>query len=260
MTENKKLPITTPDLKQAALRILKYSNDLKTQINENEDGSCNPTSPLPIDQALYVLKNRTRSPKLIHTATKRPSGVKFPNLHIDVYFHVEQAFTKAGMIVGENSAGQKQKIETLKKRLELADNAINELNLKTFTVKTNLLFRENPLPNRRGDRFIHLSQLETNLTIDQLLIQKVIQYCDADIIALGQLAGIGRPTNIQKETFAQQIADLWLKLTGKRAVRKVDSPFGRFLIAAWQSGFKTKYVDDDFERALKRIIPKKGTK
>jgi len=255
MNHYKKKPITGPDLMNAAKRIMERSISLEDEIDQSGDIDFFPTSPLPIDYALQDLQARTRAPKLIYQPMIKPGGPKQANLHFDVYSHLETAFTKAGLIIGENRAGQKQEIEFLKQKLESVNDAVAVLNHDYFTHKTNFLFKENPLPNRRPQRFAILQNLKESFDETTLILQQVIQFCNEDIKALRSI-GKGRPTNLQKEIFARHIGELWLKLTGQPPPRKMTSPFGDFLIAAWKSGFEAENIDDNFERALKHITQK----
>lgn len=68
--------------------------------------------------------------------------------------------------------------------------------------------------------------------------------------AFCRISTYGRSSDYQKIVFANEIAKLWKKLTGRPSAKGPDSNFGQFVVACWKSGF----VDVDVNSSFKRIL------
>ena len=158
---------------------------------------------------------------------------------------MEKAFTDAGLIVGGNKAGQAREITHVLDKVGSASSAIEKLDPKTLPGRINLLFRGNPLHNRRKERIGTLFKLQDALSSADHHLEDLARYLKADLTGLSEL-GSGRPPDIQKEAFALEVGRLWQVLTGREPSWKPGSPFDDLLNAAWASGFEARVFEPNF--------------
>jgi hypothetical protein len=248
------IPRTT--LLAAAERIREHANKHAAAVLASGDVTLVPLDRLPIDAAIKELSERSRLPKLVFQPRIKGDNPATANLHICAYFHLENAFTDAGLIVGGNKAGQTREVSHVLADVESARSAILKLSPKKLHI--NLLFRENPLRNRRKERIDTLLKLQDALSSADHYLEDLAKYLTADLTELSKL-GSGRPPDIQKEAFALEVGRLWQVLTGRKPSWRPGSLFHDLLNAAWASGFEAPIVEPNFERVLKRLNSR-GTK
>ena len=258
MAKNGGSAIPRKALRAAAERIREHAIKLSERVRHSGDVTLVPLDMLPIDAAIKKLSESSRLPKLVFQPQIKGENAATANLHVCVYFHLEKAFTNAGLIVGGNKAGQAREITHVLTKVETASSAIKKLNPKKLPAHINLLFRENPLHNRRKERIGTLFKLQDALSSAEHYLEDLARYLKADLTELSKL-GSGRPPDIQKEAFALEVGRLWRVLTGRKPSWKPGSPFDDLLNAAWASGFEAPVFEPNFEQVLKRLSSK-GTK
>ena len=241
-----------PELFASAERIRNRARNLAETIRQSGDITTVPADLLPIDEEIDALSRRSRAPRLVLTPAMKGNDPATASVYLCAYFHVEGAFTDAALIVGRNQAGQIEALKGLKSRLQRALQAIDSLAPEKLPQHLNMLFRDNPLPNRRRERALPARALAASLADTQSKLKPMLDVVDEDLQALCQL-GSGRPPDIQKEAFAREIGRLWQRLTGRPASYKPGSPFAHFLAAAWNSGVTNTRRDESFDRVMRRI-------
>ena len=164
MVKNGGSAVPKKTLLAAAERIRVHANKLAAVVRDSGDVTLVPLDRLPIDAAIKKLSERSRSPKLVFQLQIKGDDVATANLHVCAYFHLEKAFTDAGLIVGGNKAGQTREITHVLAKVKSARRAIGKLSPKTLPAHINLLFRENPLRNRRKERIGTLFKLQDALS------------------------------------------------------------------------------------------------
>lgn len=240
-----------PEIFNAAELLRRRAWELKKTILESGHVDATLADCLAIDEAIRVLSARTRAPRLVFTPTMKGSDPATANLHVNVYLGLESAFTAAALVVGGNLAGQLEALRKVKSRLERASAAIDDLGPAKLPQHLNMLFRGNPLPNRRPERALPAMELATSLADAYKRLNMMVGLLASDLKELeGQT---GRPPDLQKETFSREVGRLWTKLTGKPPSYKPDSLFANFLQAAWKSGLPSSRRNDSFERVMRRL-------
>jgi hypothetical protein len=258
MAKNGGSAIPRKTLLAAAERIRDHDNKHAAAVRASGEVTLVPLDRLPIDAAINKLSERSRVPKLVFQPRIKGDNPATANLHFCAYFHLEKAFSDAGLIVGGNKAGQTREVTHVLAKVESARSAIGKLSPKTLPAHINLLFRENPLRNRRKERIDTLFKLQDALSSADHYLVDLARYLTADLTELSKL-GSGRPPDVQKEAFALEVGRLWQVLTGRKPSWKLGSPFDDLLNAAWASGFEAPVVERNFERVLKRLSSR-GTK
>ena len=252
MAKNGGSPIPRKTLLAAAERIREHANKHAAAVRASGDVTLVPLDRLPIDAAIKKLSERSRLPKLVFQPQIKGDDAATANLHVCAYFHLEMAFTDAGLIVGGNKAGQTREITQVLAKVESARSAIGKLSPKKISAHINLLFRKNLLRNRRKERSDTLLKLPDALLSADHYLEDLARYLKADLTELSKF-GSGRPPDVQKEAFALEVGRLWQVLTGRKPSWKLGSPFDDLLNAAWASGFEAPVVEPNFERVLKRL-------
>jgi hypothetical protein len=252
MAKNGGSAIPRKILLAAAERIRDHANKLAAAVRDSGDVTLVPLDRLPIDAAIKKLSERSRLPKLVFQPQIKGDNLATANLHVCAYFHLEMAFTDAGLIVGGNKAGQTREITHVLAKVESARSAIGKLSPRTLPVHINQLFRENPLRNRRKERIDTLFKLQDPLSSADHYLEDLARYLKADLSELAKL-GSGRPPDIQKEAFVLEVGRLWQVLTGRKPSWKLGLPFHDLLNAAWASGFEAPVLEPNFERVLRRL-------
>ncbi|MGR3635008.1 MAG: hypothetical protein ACU0BK_03685 [Shimia sp.] len=223
------------------------------KIDQLQDPAAGPDNPLPIDIFLAEMVKRVNAPRIIFQPKRLNDLLWTESVTAYVYSGIERAFVKAGRLPGSKRAGHKTELEKLKAWvLRQTKNPYLKVP-KFFVQKTALLFAAGILEERRPDRIEVLMSIQRCSPTEMSDLTQLTEWIDEDLTDR-RLSAKGRSSDYQKIVFANEIAKLWKKLTGRPTAKKPDSNFGQFVVACWKSGFVDVEVNSSFKRILRHHI------
>lgn len=217
----------------------------------------NTASPLdeqlPVDVLLDELSNNKNAPNIVFEPLQLSDHIWTKSLTAYVYAGIEQAFTSAARMPGDNLPGHVKKLRGLKawaiKQLSNPDQAIP----KDFATTTALLFAKGILDERRPQRVALLQRIRDKDPTLEADLSQLIAWIETDL-ADKRLESSGRPSEYQRIIFAAEIANLWNRLTGEKITRGPKTFFAQFLLACWESGFLNEQERVSFKRIIRHNI------
>jgi len=235
--------------------------DEKQKLETDELPVVEANDGFTLDKLFLDLAKRTRKPKVVFLNERRKEPDWQNQYLLATYFWAESAFTRSGLVLGGNAAGQRKLLE---EKWGQVRNALQALSILApgieanecrplFAGQMNLNFGGGPLPNRRGERIGLLFSLEDNIIHTFEGLTTLSEWLDKDIKTLLEF-GTGRPQHLQKAMFAIEIGKMWTLLTGEKPSRKTDSVFGKLVSEIWLAGLAEQRTNANFERTLKRVF------
>lgn len=221
------------------------------------DLSENTARPLdekfPVDVFLEELSKNENAPNIVFEPLQLSDHIWTKSLTAFLYAGIEQAFTSAARMPGDNLPGHVKELRKLKtwaiKHLSNPDLAIP----KDFATTTALLFAEGILDERRPQRVELLQRIRNKNPTLETDLHQLIAWIETDL-ADKRLKRSGRPREYQRIIFAAEIANLWNRLTGKKVTRGPKAFFAQFLAACWESGFPNEQERVSFKRIIRHNI------
>ena len=246
-----------------AARYLKAADFIREHAERRQrhlDSSGSPSvteGRLPIDREIDKL---SAPRKRIGLTFKPPVNADLAwtsDLHLAVYFHLEAAFTSAGLVFGGNRGGHRRALEDIVDRLtiRLERSSGGTIALPgSLRSELNIAFRESILRDRRRERRRFLSLRDGRYVSSRGDVQRLIELVESDLADLHGSAS-GRSPDVQKIILVRELAAFWEVLTGRKASLKPLSRFDAFLKAAWSTGFpdETELSDEFFKRAMRHV-------
>lgn len=223
------------------------------KVEQLQDPSVAPNNPLPVDVFLAEMVKRVNAPRIIFQPKRLNNLLWTENVTAYVYAGIETAFVKAGRIPGSKRAGHKVKLEKLKAWVEEQEADPHRTVHEFFVQETALLFAAGILEERRRDRIAVLVSIQSCAPTEMLDLTQLAEWIDEDLTDC-RISTNGRSSDYQKIAFANEIANLWEKLTGRPSAKGPNSNFGQFVVACWKSGFVGVNVNSSFKRVLRHHI------
>lgn len=215
-----------------------------------QDPSVGPDNPLPVDIFLADMVKRVNAPRIILKLTRLKDHLLTESVTAYVYAGIEKAFVKAGQLPGSNRAGHKVKLKKLKAWVQRQARNPNRKIPKYFVQNNALLFANGILDKRRRERIVVLMNIQNSTQTAKSDLEQLDEWIEKDL-ANNRISAKGRSPDFQKIEFANEIAKLWKKLTGKPVTKGPHTNFAKFLTACWESGFVGMEVNPSFKRILR---------
>lgn len=237
----------------AAEQVQRKLMALAHKIDRMNDSSVSPNNPLPVDVFLGDMGTRRNAPRIVFEPRRLRDKLWTESVTAYIYAGIERAFTKAGLIPGDNRSGYACKLRELRVWVEEQERNLERKVPRHFAQKTALLFSKGILEERRRDRIGIISDIGHQIPPRRTDLAQLKTWVDEDLDD-DRLRKKGRPTDYQKIAFAVEIANLWNTLTGKPISKGPETNFAQFVVACWNSGFVEVDVNSNFKRTIRHHI------
>lgn len=247
--QRRQVPVSADSCLIAAEVIQRKRLVLRQRINLMEDPRIEPRNPLPVDDFLAEMVTRVNAPRIVHQPERKGDHLWTQSVTDSVYAGIERAFVKAGLLPGSNRAGYKSQLKTLKNWTVSQERNPHRVLPRFFVQRTASLFAKGILKERRLERIGVLNQIARSLPTDLAALAQLREWI-VDDLADERLNVVGRSANYQKITFANELVQVWERLTGQSASFGPNTNYARFVTECWKSGFLDLDVNTSFKRVF----------